>query len=104
MSIEFAVITALVSMAIGVAGFFGGKIAAAKKAAGDDAATITAIKKDIEKLSGDWSKDMGYLQKDIGSLQKTIENNQTSTDESIRRLHDRIDDHVKEYHGVSVQK
>lgn len=98
MNIEFAVITGLVSMVLGILGFYSGKMAAAKRDSKEDAADLTSIRKDVEFLFRDIAKDIGYIQKDINSIREALDSNQEDTSMSIKRLHERIDEHERVYH------
>ena len=94
MSVDIGILISAVSVTLALAGFFIGRVTAAKKAGAEDATALTSI-----------TKDIAYIQKDLSGIRDAVERSQKSTDESIRRLHDRIDEHVKEYHSrASNQK
>lgn len=88
MTIELGVLIAIIGIVISVATFFIGRITSAK----NDASTITELKKDIE-----------YLLRDVKYIRDNIENNSKKYDDSLRRVHMRIDEHERTYHNVSNQ-
>ena len=102
MSIEFAVITGIVSMILGILGFYSGRVSAAKKSAQEDASVITSIRKDVEFLFKDIAKDIAYIQKDLTGIREAFEHGEAEHSASIRRLHERIDEHERLYHKVQA--
>jgi hypothetical protein len=109
MTIELGILIAVISCVLAVAGFFSGKMTAAKKDTHEKAVTMTELKKDIEALTNavtneikaitnHFDKDIGYLQKDMSGILSAIERIEKNTSDSIRRLHLRLDEHEQKFH------
>jgi len=98
MTIELALIFAAASCMIGVAGFIGGK-------------------QSVAKTDGVWKGQLDtnveHIKDDLKEIKATMSVTQTATDnamekmrkdykESVSNVHDRLDSHLREDHGMVV--
>ena len=87
MNIEIGVIIAIMGAIIGAASFFLGR--------------ITSAKQDGE-WKGELKADLKHIQASIDRLNDKVETNSDKMDASIRRLHKRIDDHLRLDHKMNL--
>jgi hypothetical protein len=76
-------VSTLAGLLLGAASFYIGRMSAAK----NEGATLAKIEKDIE-----------FLVKQMAIVQEALEKQNSKYDDSIRRLHDRINEHERLYH------
>lgn len=81
--LTWAVITGIICIAT----FFVGRTSAAKND-GERWGTLTA--------------DIRHMKDDISDIKVSLEKNTRDTKESIRRIHERIDEHLRREHSMSV--
>lgn len=86
MTIEITLLLGIVCCAIGVAAFFGGKNSDAKK---------------YGERWGRLEQTLVTMERDIGELKGSVKESATGHKDSIARLHKRIDDHLRDDHGVN---
>lgn len=72
---------------IGIATFFIGR--------------TTAAKNDGERW-GELKADIRHMKDDISEIKVSLEKNSKDTKESIRRVHERLDEHLRVDHGFAV--
>lgn len=89
MTIEIGLLVALVAGIIGFATFFLGRQSAAKN--------------DGERW-GKLEATLQHMQDDLREIKNTMAENAKSTKESLRRVHDRIDNHLREQHSMEIPK
>lgn len=93
MTIEIGLLIALVGGIIGVATFFIGRQTAAKK----DGEQWGEFKAELKT-------DITYIKRDVGEIKSSVNDNSRENRESIRRVHDRLDAHLREDHGMTIPK
>jgi len=100
MTIEFGLIAALIGCIIGVITFFVGRQSAAKKDGQEWGAFQAELKTDIS-----------YIKRDVSEIKVSVADSKNDTMAaivkegdnrriSIRRLHEKFDDHLVKYHNV----
>lgn len=89
MTIEIGLLFGAIACIIGLAGFFGGRQSAAKN--------------DGERW-GRLEANLDFIQKDLKEIKSTNAENAKSTRESLRRVHERIDNHLKNDHGFAISR
>lgn len=100
MSIETGLLFGAIACILGLAGFFGGKQTAAKKDGHEWGAFQAELRTDIS-----------YIKRDVGDIKVSVADSRNDTmaaiakegdsrRDSIRRLHEKIDDHLIAYHNV----
>lgn len=89
MTLELTLIFAAIACIIGVSSFVGGKQSASKN--------------DGERW-GKLEATLQYMQSDLSEIKTTMSDNAKNTRDSLRRLHERIDNHLRNDHGMTVPK
>jgi pyruvate kinase len=88
---ELIAVTGAIASATGIAAFFGGRNSTAKREG---------------KSEGEWRgelrADLRHIQRSIDDLKTKAADNMERTDSSIRRLHKRMDDHLRHEHKMSL--
>lgn len=85
----------LMAAAISVAGFFIGRQSAAKK----DGTEWGEMKTDIRYIKNDVKDIKTTLGDNVSDLRESISKEKEDRSESIRRLHEKIDEHIRIYHS-----
>lgn len=102
MSVELGIIFAFIACVIGVATFFIGRQTAAKNEGKAEGSSFTGVLKDIEYMKVDISKILDKLDKLDNNYNQGFKDIKKDVSESVRRLHERIDAHLREDHGFHV--
>lgn len=87
MSIESIVFT-LIGLFFTIGSFYIGRVSAAKNEGKNEGATLAGMAKDIQ-----------YISEEVKSIRETLDKRDTKYDDSIRRLHDKFDEHILKYHS-----
>jgi len=53
---------------------------------------------------GAFNKEMEYVRKDLDEIKNLVGQNSRDTKDSIRRVHDRLDEHLRKEHNQTVPK
>lgn len=91
MTVEIGLLFAAIACIIGIVGFFGGRQTAAKKDGQEWGSFQAELKKDIE-----------YIKRDIELIKMSFNEDSKELKASIRRVHKRIDDHMRNDHKMVV--
>ena len=96
----------LLTLVLALATFFIGKWTAAKSLGerwGRIETTIENIEKSIDRIEttsrDDLKEQREEYKREIKELQAAMKAADKDTDESIKRIHDRIDGHIRDFHG-----
>lgn len=87
MTIEMGLVIAIIGVMITANNFLTNRSNVAKL----DGAGLEGMKKDIE-----------YMQKDLSRVLALLEASEKAFGNSVRRVHSRIDDHLREEHGIKT--
>jgi len=92
MLIEIGVLGGIIMVFLAIMTLYLTRVEKACKATAESTAQITGLQKDIEHLTGA-----------VNTLSARLDEHNKRTDDSIRRMHDRQDDHVRDYHSKAVK-
>lgn len=100
MTIELGLLFAAIACIIGVAGFFGGRTASAKKDGEHWGKFEAELKTDITYIK----RDVGEIKMSVNDSSKVtmaaIEKERADRKESIQKIHEEFEKHLRLYHGV----
>lgn len=91
MTIEIGLVFALVGCLLAVLGFLGGQ----KKAASSDGERWG-------KFTAKLDTELEYIKRDLGDIKQSVGENTHEMKDSIRRMHKRLDEHLKQDHKLTV--
>lgn len=106
-TVEFGVIMGLIGAVIGVLTFYLGRVSAAKQ----EGADVATMKGDIGHIKENVGHIKIDLKNDMAEIKQSLQDDLKKHDDSIRRLHDRVDEqgvrsvelireHEQKYHSV----
>lgn len=93
MSVEIGLLLAVIAGIIGIATFFIGRQTAAKNSGEEWGSFKAELKTDI-----------GYIKRDVSEIKSSVGENNQELRASIRRLHERMDTHERDYHNKIITR
>lgn len=100
MTIETGLLFGAIACILGVAGFFGGRMSAAKNDGewkGHLDTNLQYIQNDLKEIKADMKANKSTTEESLERLRKEFK-------DSVRRVHDRLDDHLRDQHNLEVPK
>ena len=94
---EYSLLFPLLTLILALATFFVGRLTVAKKDGRDDGERWARLEVTLEHFEK-------QVRKDLSEIKASIEKNESSTKESIRRLHERIDNHLEQQHHIKLKE
>jgi len=91
MTIEVGIIVSIGTLAIGTAAYIGGRYANIRKEG-----------KTEGEFRGELRANLTHIQNGIDDLKLKVDKNAENTEKSIRRLHTRLDDHLRHEHNMGI--
>lgn len=100
MTIETGLLFAAIACALGIAGFFGGKQSSAKNDGvwkGQLDTNVEYIRDDLKEIKATMSATKAFTDESIERMREDYK-------DSVRRVHDRLDDHLRNEHSMAIPK
>lgn len=98
MTIETGLLFGAIACALGLAGFFGGRQSAAKS----DGVWKGQLDTNVEHIKDDLKEIKATMSVTKISTDEAIERVRVDYKDSVRRAHDRLDDHLRNEHSMAV--